>query len=109
MTQKGLICCKTKQNNQPTNQPTNQSNTTRVHKESLGWWTSVLMRFALSILSMCNIISSMCTCALYFLFMGRRVSRLVVFYGISTLVGYLMPNPVYTCISNIYDLQKNSL
>ena len=27
------------------------------------------------------------------------------FYGISTIVGYLMPNPVYTYISNIYDLQ----
>ena len=27
-----------------------------------------------------------------------------VFYGISTLVGYLMPNPFYTYISNINDL-----
>ena len=26
------------------------------------------------------------------------------FYGISTLVGYLMPNPLYTYILNIYDL-----
>ena len=26
------------------------------------------------------------------------------FYGISTIVGYLMPNPLYTYISNIYDL-----
>ena len=29
---------------------------------------------------------------------------LVGFYGISTLVGYFMPNPLYTHISNIYDL-----
>ena len=29
---------------------------------------------------------------------------LVGFYGISTIVGYLMPNPVYRCIVNIYDL-----
>ena len=29
---------------------------------------------------------------------------LVGFYGISTIVGYLMPNPLYTCILNIYDL-----
>ena len=29
---------------------------------------------------------------------------LVGFYGISILVGYLMPNPLYTYISNIYDL-----
>ena len=29
---------------------------------------------------------------------------LVGFYGISTIVGYLMPNPFYTYILNIYDL-----
>ena len=29
---------------------------------------------------------------------------LVWFYGISTIVGYLMPNPLYTYISNIHDL-----
>ena len=29
---------------------------------------------------------------------------LVGFYGISTIVGYLMPNPLYTNILNIYDL-----
>ena len=29
---------------------------------------------------------------------------LVGFYGISTIVGYLMPNPLYTDTSNIYDL-----
>ena len=28
----------------------------------------------------------------------------VGFYGISTIVGYLMPNPLDTYISNIYDL-----
>ena len=28
----------------------------------------------------------------------------VGFYGISTLVGYLMPNPLYTHILNIYNL-----
>ena len=28
----------------------------------------------------------------------------VGFYGISTIVDYLMPNPLYTYISNIYDL-----
>ena len=28
----------------------------------------------------------------------------VGFYGISTIVGYLMPNPLYTYILNIYDL-----
>ena len=29
---------------------------------------------------------------------------MVVFYDIPTLVGYLMPNPVYTYILNVYDL-----
>ena len=29
---------------------------------------------------------------------------LVGFYGISTNIGYLMPNPLYTNILNIYDL-----
>ena len=29
---------------------------------------------------------------------------LVAFYGISTIVGYLMPNILYTCIFDIYDL-----
>ena len=28
----------------------------------------------------------------------------VVFYGISTIEGYLMANPIYTYIFNIYDL-----
>ena len=29
---------------------------------------------------------------------------LVSLYGISTLAGYLIPNPIYTYILNIYDL-----
>ena len=29
------------------------------------------------------------------------------FYGVSTIVGYLMPNPVFTYILNIYDLQTH--
>ena len=33
-----------------------------------------------------------------------NIHDLVQFYGISTIVGYLMPNPVYTYISNVYDL-----
>ena len=37
---------------------------------------------------------------MYFLF----EFALVGFYGISTIVGYLMPNPFYAYILNIYDL-----
>ena len=28
----------------------------------------------------------------------------VWFYGISTIIGYLMPNPFYTYLLNMYDL-----
>ena len=32
---------------------------------------------------------------------------LVWFYGISTTVGYLLPNPVHTHFLNVYDLQTH--
>ena len=35
-----------------------------------------------------------------------RWSWLVVFYGISTLIGYLMPKAVYTYTLSIYDLNS---
>ena len=36
---------------------------------------------------------------------GRKSSwQRFGFYGISTIEGYLMPNPIYTYILNIYDL-----
>ena len=37
-------------------------------------------------------------------FQSTHVNYLVVFYSISTLVGYLMPNPFYTYILNIHVL-----
>ena len=33
-----------------------------------------------------------------------NIYDLVRFYGISTIIGYLMPNPLYIYISNIHDL-----
>ena len=33
-----------------------------------------------------------------------NIYDLVEFYGVSTIVGYLMPNPLYIHILNIYDL-----
>ena len=33
-----------------------------------------------------------------------KVYGSVWFYGISTIVGYIMPNPLYTYILNLYDL-----
>ena len=35
---------------------------------------------------------------------ANRINWFVVSYGISTLVGYLMSNTIYTFILNIYDL-----
>ena len=32
---------------------------------------------------------------------------LIWFYGISTIVGYLMPNPVFTYVLNLYDLEAH--
>ena len=37
-------------------------------------------------------------------FWNGQVGWLVMFYGISTIVGYLMPNPLYTSILSINDL-----
>ena len=39
-----------------------------------------------------------------YIYIRYRWFGLVGFYGISTIIGYLMPNPVYTYILNIYDL-----
>ena len=36
-------------------------------------------------------------------YMSTEHIDLLWFYGISTIVGYLMPNPLYTYILNIYD------
>ena len=37
------------------------------------------------------------------------ISSLVVFYGISTLTSYLMPNILYTSILNIYMICKQKV
>ena len=34
----------------------------------------------------------------------EKTSGLIWFYGISPVVGYLMPNPLYSYILNMYDL-----
>ena len=34
----------------------------------------------------------------------QMINGLVGFYGISTIIGYLMPNPIYTHILDIYEL-----
>ena len=41
--------------------------------------------------------------SLYIYIYIMKIYDLVGFYDISTVVGYLMPNPLYTYILNIYD------
>ena len=44
------------------------------------------------------VISSQCQCIAMIIPHLRNLIDLVWFYGISTIVGYLMPNPFYTYI-----------
>ena len=39
-----------------------------------------------------------------YIYKSDKMNSFVWFYGISTIVGYLMPNPIFTYILNIYDL-----
>ena len=38
--------------------------------------------------------------------LSRTIGWLVVFYDISMLVGYLMPNPAYTYILNLWFINE---
>ena len=49
----------------------------------------------------CRLFKAKSSLYIYFEYIGFG---LVGFYGISTIVGYLMPNPLYTYILNIYGL-----
>ena len=49
----------------------------------------------------CRLFNAKSSLYLYIKYIGFGLVR---FYGISTIVGYLMPNLLYTYISNIYDL-----
>ena len=49
----------------------------------------------------CRLFNVKSTLYIYIEFIGFG---LVGFYGISTIVGYLMLNPLYTYILNIYDI-----
>ena len=63
-----------------------------------------------SILRQCNAEFSMCVTSKNYLLANILSTKhclsfgFVWFYGISSTVVYLIPNPVYTYISNIYDL-----
>ena len=48
----------------------------------------------------CRLFNTKSSLYIYIKYIGFN---LIVFYGISTIVGYLMPNLLYTYILNIYD------
>ena len=52
-------------------------------------------------INICRLFNAKSCLYIYFKYIG---SVRVGFYGISTFLGYLMQNPVYTNILNIYDL-----
>ena len=47
---------------------------------------------------------NLCQTLLIHIYIKPILFGLVGFYDISTIVGYLMPNPLYTYTLNIYDL-----
>ena len=49
----------------------------------------------------CGLVNAKLSLYIYIKYIGFG---LVGFYGLSTIVGYLMPNSLYTYILNIYDL-----
>ena len=52
-------------------------------------------------ISRCRLFNAKCTSYIY---INYIIFGWVGFYGISTIVGYLIPNPLYTYILNILDL-----
>ena len=62
-----------------------------------------LVRFGLVLwhINPCRLFNAKSSLYIYIKYIGFG---LVWFYGISTLIGYLMPNPLYTYSLNIYEL-----
>ena len=52
-------------------------------------------------INLCKLFYAKSSLYIYSKYIGFRLTG---FYGISSIVGYLMPNPLYTYILNIYDL-----
>ena len=61
----------------------------------------VLFGWVLWHINHCRLFNAKSSLYIYIKYIGFN---LVGFYGISTSVGYLMPNPLYTYILDIYDL-----
>ena len=61
----------------------------------------ILFGWVLRHINHCRLFNAKSSLYIYIKYIGFC---LVGFYGISTIVGYLIPNPLYTYILNIYDL-----
>ena len=61
---------------------------------------SLVAFYGIHWLSLCKRISQI----LFYIYIKYIRFGLVGFYGISTIVGYLMPNPLYTYVLNLYYL-----
>ena len=64
--------------------------------------TDVCLGWVLWHINNCRLLNAKSSLYIYIKYIGFG---LVGFYGISTIVGYLMPNPLYTYILDIYDLK----
>ena len=60
-----------------------------------------LVRLAFMVYQHCRLFNAKSSLYIYIKYIGFG---LVGFYGISTIAGYLMPNPLYTDISNLDNL-----
>ena len=74
----------------------NKSTTPKKIQGILSWFGLVLWH-----INYCRLFNAKSFLYIYIKYIGFV---LVGFYGISTIVGYLMPNPLYTYILNILDL-----
>ena len=63
------------------------------------WIYRIWFGWVLWLINHCRLFNAKSTLTIYikYIWLG-----LVGFYGISTIIGYLMPNPLWTYISNIY-------
>ena len=64
----------------------------------LVWFTWVRLGSVIRHINYCRLFNAKSGLYMYIKYIGFGLTG---FYGISTIVGYLMPNPVHTCILNI--------
>ena len=76
-----------------------------LHPHDTTWDSMIAVWFCfLGFYGISTIVGYLMLNPLYTYILNRIWFGLVGFYGISTILGYLMPNSFYTFILNIYDL-----